>query len=56
MPAATAANPEDTNIRHYRFSGDKVSDVSAIISMDVAVPQAAADGTGFLAGLKMRHV
>ena len=56
MHAAVTEDPENTNIRHHRFSGDKVSDVSAIISVDAAVPQAATDGTGFLAGLKMRHV
>ena len=56
MPAAAAANPEDTNIRFHRFAGYKVHEVSAIISMDAAVPKAATDGTGFLTGLKTGHV
>ena len=51
-----AANPEDTNIRFHRLAGYKVHEVSAIISMDAAVPKAATDGTGFLTGLKTRHV
>ena len=51
-----AANPEDTNIRFHRLAGYKVHEVSARISMDAAVPKAATDGTGFLTGLKTRHV
>ena len=37
MPAAVAENPEYADIRFHRFSGDKVCDVSAIISVDAAV-------------------
>lgn len=44
MPAAVKEDPEDTYIRLYRSAGYKVCDVSAIISMDVAVTGAAAMG------------
>ena len=46
MPAAVTEDPEDTNIRLYRSAGYKVCDVSAIISMDVAVAGAATYRTG----------
>lgn len=55
-PAAVAENPEYADIRFHRFSGDKVCDVSAIISVDAAVTETATDGTGFLIRLKMGHV
>ena len=54
--AVVAENPEYADIRFYRFSGDKVCDVSAIISVDVAVTETATDRTGFLIWLKMGHV
>lgn len=56
MPAAVTEDPEHADVRHHRLSGHKVSDVSAIISMDAAVAGAATYGTGFLIRLKMGHV